>query len=694
MGREGSRGDAGSGSARDCANVRYAKVLTPFACATEQAGVVRALKIPMALTTMYYSGSASKLQVAIRTMDEKGAPSDEEVSSVVEATRELIRADLPIEVLTMRQEDAEREYGMTIFENYQMPIPKGLEELRLAYVKDWFISYVPKDVELLPRTGLLGDVSVTGVKFKTIKKGPEFNVQFRVVDAALEPCAVRTAPPPSKEEVQVFVFESNSKTYSVPKSAIVASEEEAAAAAAAAASSAGSRKTGGGPKGRAATAAAAAAEASGSSTPATPASEMSTADDRAASASASTSGEVDGAGTEEGRAAGGQQVTPWTVDAGEEGIDYDKLITDFGCARITEDIVTRIEHVTKKRAHRFLRRGIFFSHRDLDVLLDRYMHGEPFYLYTGRGPSSEALHLGHLIPFEFTSYLQNAFDVPLVIQLTDDEKFLWKDMPLEEAYRLGKENAKDIIACGFDQAKTFIFSDVDYIGHMYPVILRIRKAVTFNQVRGAFGFDGSHNIGQIGFPAVQAAPSFPDAFPIPLRGRKDMLCLIPQAIDQDPYFRVTRDVAPRLKLEKPALIHSKFFPALQGFRTKMSSSVGNTAIMVTDTAEQIRTKVYKYAFSGGQDTVEKHRELGANLDIDVSYQWLRFFMEDDARLEDIGREYKAGRLMCSDVKKVLVEVLTELVAGHQARRVDVTDAVVAEYMRVRELDFGRGPVKA
>ena len=53
--------------------------------------------------------------------------------------------------------------------------------------------------------------------------------------------------------------------------------------------------------------------------------------------------------------------------------------------------------------------------------------------------------------------------MPLVIQLTDDEKFLWKDLTLDEARRLSQENAKDIIACGFDVDKTFIFSDLDYI---------------------------------------------------------------------------------------------------------------------------------------------------------------------------------------------------------------------------------------
>lgn len=43
-----------------------------------------------------------------------------------------------------------------------------------------------------------------------------------------------------------------------------------------------------------------------------------------------------------------------------------------------------------------------------------------------QGPSSEALHLGHLIPFMFTQWLQETFNVPLVIQITDDEKRLWR----------------------------------------------------------------------------------------------------------------------------------------------------------------------------------------------------------------------------------------------------------------------------
>ena len=65
----------------------------------------------------------------------------------------------------------------------------------------------------------------------------------------------------------------------------------------------------------------------------------------------------------------------------------------------------------------------------------------------------------------FFRYLQDVFKVPLVIQLSDDEKFLWKkNLTIAECERLARENAKDIIACGFDVERTFIFTDLNYVG--------------------------------------------------------------------------------------------------------------------------------------------------------------------------------------------------------------------------------------
>ncbi|NXT69648.1 SYWC protein, partial [Chaetops frenatus] len=384
-------------------------------------------------------------------------------------------------------------------------------------------------------------------------------------------------------------------------------------------------------------------------------------------------------------------VDPWNVQTSNaKGVDYDKLIVRFGSSKIDTDLINRIERATGQKPHHFLRRGIFFSHRDMDQVLDAYENKKPFYLYTGRGPSSQAMHVGHLIPFLFTKWLQEVFDVPLVIQLTDDEKYLWKDMTIEKAYEYARENAKDIIACGFDINKTFIFSDLDYLGTsagFYKNVVKVQKHVTFNQVKGIFGFTDSDCIGKISFPAIQAAPSFSSSFPQIFNGKENIQCLIPCAIDQDPYFRMTRDVAPRIGQPKPALLHSVFFPALQGAQTKMSASDPNSSIFLTDTPKQIKTKINKHAFSGGRDTIEEHRKYGGNCDVDVSFMYLTFFLEDDDRLEQLKQAYTSGELLTGELKKVLIETMQPLVAAHQERRKQVTDEIVKQFMTPRKLAF-------
>ncbi|XP_050438672.1 tryptophan--tRNA ligase, cytoplasmic isoform X2 [Adelges cooleyi] len=381
-------------------------------------------------------------------------------------------------------------------------------------------------------------------------------------------------------------------------------------------------------------------------------------------------------------------VDPWNVcSTSKTGIDYDKLINRFGSSKITDDLILRIETLTKKPVHHFLKRGIFFSHRDLHNILNLYEKGKPFYLYTGRGPSSHSLHIGHLIPFMITKWLQEVFNVPLVIQLTDDEKFLWKDLTVEETKRLAKENAKDIIACGFDKKNTFIFSDFQFMGEcpsFYTNVLRIQKSVTFNQVKGIFGFGDSDVIGKIAFPAVQAAPCLSSTFPF-IFGNDKVPCLVPCAIDQDPYFRMTRDVAPKLGTHKPALIHSSFLPSLQGADTKMSASDLNSAIYLTDTPKQIKNKINKYAFSGGQTTVEEHREKGGDCSIDISYQYLRYFLEDDEEIKKIEKAYSSGEMLTGELKKLLIDELTKIVQEHQTNRSKITDEDLKEFMTPRKL---------
>ena len=63
-----------------------------------------------------------------------------------------------------------------------------------------------------------------------------------------------------------------------------------------------------------------------------------------------------------------QVVTPWEVEAKEGGkINYDKLIVDFGCSKMDASMVSRVEHLTQRPAHPFLRRNVFFAHRYLVI---------------------------------------------------------------------------------------------------------------------------------------------------------------------------------------------------------------------------------------------------------------------------------------------------------------------------------------
>lgn len=383
-------------------------------------------------------------------------------------------------------------------------------------------------------------------------------------------------------------------------------------------------------------------------------------------------------------------VDPWNVSSkSEKGFDYDKLIKKFGSSKIDDELIARFEKVTGQKAHHLLRRGIFFSHRDMHTILNLKEAGKPFYLYTGRGPSSESLHIGHMIPFMFTKWLQDVFDVPLIIQLTDDEKALWKDIKVEEAIKMAHNNAKDIIAVGFDPEKTFIFNDLDFIGQcpaFYQNMVRIQKCVNYNQAKSIFGFGDSDVIGKITFPSIEAAPAFSTSFPF-IFGKKIVPALVPCAIDQDPYFRMTRDVASRLKLPKPALIHSTFLPALQGAQHKMSASDQNSSIFLNDTPKQIKNKINKYAFSGGQATVEEHRERGGNTAVDISFQYLQFFMEDDDRIAEIKKSYESGEMLTGELKKAAIDTITPIITEYQARRAGVTDEVMQQFFKIRKLKY-------
>ena len=347
------------------------------------------------------------------------------------------------------------------------------------------------------------------------------------------------------------------------------------------------------------------------------------------------------------------KITPWEVK-GE--IDYEKLVKDFGVSEINEKIRKKLENT-----HPTLKRGLYFSHRDFDKWLFDFEQGEKVSVITGRGPS-EKMHLGHLVPFLVAKSLQEMFNCEVFIPISDDEKFYIKpELSYKQVLKYAEDNIVDLIALGFKPGKTFIYQDFIYT-KMYNYSAQIAKKITYSTAKAVFGLKPRDNIGWSFYPAMQAAHIL---FPQFYRGKHRVV--VPVGIDQDPFIRITRDIADSFGLEKPAALHAKFIPSLYG-TVKMSSSKEG-AIWLHDSEKDVELKIKKYAFSGGQPTIKEHRERGGNPDIDVSFQYLKFFFEsDDKKLEELERKYRQGELLTSELKEILIEKINLFLKEHQKKR--------------------------
>ena len=351
----------------------------------------------------------------------------------------------------------------------------------------------------------------------------------------------------------------------------------------------------------------------------------------------------------------GMTVTPWEV-SGE--VNYERLIKEFGTTPISEHLKDKV-----KKLHPLIRRGLYFSHRDFDKWLEAHEKGKRVSVITGRGPS-EKMQIGHLVPFLIAKSLQDEFKCEVFIPISDDEKFYVKEhLGFEDAIKFSYENILDLIALGFKPGKTFIFEDFVYTD-IYKYAARIAKRMTYSMAKTSFGLSPEQNVGWSFYPAMQAAHIL---FPQFYRGKH--MSVVPVGIDQDPFIRLTRDIAVHrdFNFEKPAALHSKFLPSLGG-GAKMSSSEGN-AIYLTDSPEEVKKKINKYAFSGGQATIDEHRKKGGNPDVDVCFQYLKYlFEEDDNKLKRIEDDYREGRMLTGELKALTIEKINNFLKEHQKRR--------------------------
>ncbi|MGC8571258.1 tryptophan--tRNA ligase [Caldivirga sp.] len=362
-------------------------------------------------------------------------------------------------------------------------------------------------------------------------------------------------------------------------------------------------------------------------------------------------------------------VTPWEVKG---KVDYLRLAKEFGVQLLTEEDLSLLRDLTGNDVHYLIRRGFFYAHRGFREIMSRVKVGESWALYNGRGPSGD-LHVGHLVPWILTKWFVDKFNVHYFFELTDDEKFLVREgYTLEETNRLAYDNALSLIALGFTPDKLHIIVDTDDVKYLYKIAVKVAKKLTLSTVKNTFGFTDSNNIGATFFPAIEIAVAF---LPTELFG-KETPVLIPTAIDQDPYFRLARDVAESLNYPKPATLYSKFLPGLTG-EDKMSASNPDSALYVNDDDREVKRKIMN-AFTGGQPTVELQRRLGGNPDSCPVYRYHMLLDDNDEAVKKIYEDCRGGRLLCGECKLMLYDKVKSFLSRHREMREKAKDKL-SEY---------------
>ena len=163
------------------------------------------------------------------------------------------------------------------------------------------------------------------------------------------------------------------------------------------------------------------------------------------------------------------KVNPYEV-SGE--IDYEKLVKQFGVSKISPALLKKLG-----TDNLLIRRGGFYAHRDLNKILKG-----KFAIVSGRGPSSK-MHLGHLAMFKAIRDIQKKHGCFVFIPFSDDEKMLVKGHDFNEVRKMAIENAKDILALGFDPKKTKIMFDLsDMNQDVYNLAIRASSKITLSTI--------------------------------------------------------------------------------------------------------------------------------------------------------------------------------------------------------------------
>jgi tryptophanyl-tRNA synthetase len=363
----------------------------------------------------------------------------------------------------------------------------------------------------------------------------------------------------------------------------------------------------------------------------------------------------------------GYRLDPW---ASAVRLEYEKLFKYFGIKPFAP-LIPKVREVFGQ-AHRLMRRGIVFGHRDYESILEAYRSGERIALVTGFMPSGK-FHFGHkMVADQIIFYQKLGFEVFIV--LADAEAYAVRRLDRKKVIEYGLyEYVANLIALGLEKNKhTHIYFQTNYEKPYYRLIQMFSRKVTLEEMTAIYG---ELEPSKIMAALTQAADILHPQLEY-FGGFKYVL--VPVGADQDPHLRLARDIADRfereLGLRRPASTYHRFQTGLDG--NKMSSSRPEHTIFLTDDVETAVRKLKK-ALTGGRATVEEQRKLGGEPEKCTVYEFYVYHLvEDDRELMRIYEDCRGGRLLCGECKARAAELLAKFLEEHQRRLERAKDKVL------------------
>ena len=324
--------------------------------------------------------------------------------------------------------------------------------------------------------------------------------------------------------------------------------------------------------------------------------------------------------------------------------DYGRLMEEFGIRSFSE-LLPRIPS-----PHKLMRRGIIFGHRDFESILEAMERGQPYAVMTGLMPSGP-MHLGHKMVIDELKWFQER-GAEIFLCVADVEAQLMRGLTPEETERMAiEEYLSNYLALGLRVERCHLyFQSRNRLVKDFALTLGTR--VNLSELRAIYGFGGESKISHIFYPLIDVS----DILHVQLRefgGPKPTV--VPVGVDQDPHLRLARDLASRVGLVPPSSLYHRLMRGLLG--EKMSSSRPETAILLRDSPEEVRRKLWD-AFTGGRPTEREQRELGGDPSKCVVFELLAYHLvEDDAELAGIAEACRRGEIICGECKHRTAERL-------------------------------------